>query len=409
MKPLNIILISFEYPPYPLAGTGMYAFNLINYLKTDYKEQYKITLLTPKHDATSLDYEVIDNLTIYRLPLQKKITLAKENRSFLDKHTLFAKKANAFLKSGTLDLTKYDLLHSITLRDAAFLDHTYLHSYFPTIVSINDYYIVGSSWNPFKFHFKSTDMPIRYLHHNLIKYLYVRTLRGATFIIPNCKYAANLLTKKYALPQEKMHVVYRGINIPKYDVPIPKDKYQKKTVLFIGANMERKGAIYLVKAAPKILEKFPETKFILVGSASFLYKKMIRNFVQKNNLAQSFEFKDYLDPKEVPLYLQNANVFVMPPIIEQLAQAYMEAMMTATPVVGTNVGGQPELITSKEGYLVAPKDPAAISDAVIDLFSNPRKAQEMGRLGREKISSFWNLPRMLKDTLNVYQLAAKSK
>ena len=177
MKKLRILLVSFEFPPYPLAGVGLYALNLTKSLT---QLGHEVTVITPNHSGKDSE-EKIEGATVKRVPisslqfLNKFTGKNKVNRSFLDKKTLFARALKDFIKK-EINLGDYDLFHSLNERDAAFLDFSYINKYLPTLVSVNDYYVLGSSLNPLKFHFKSTDLPLRYVHHNVMKRYYIKAL-----------------------------------------------------------------------------------------------------------------------------------------------------------------------------------------------------------------------------------------
>src|SRR3989344_6130733 len=213
MKQLNILLANFEFPPYPLAGTGTYALVLSKEL---IRLGHNVTILTPNHSGND-STEKVEGVTVKRvdvsdIQLINKFTgQAKTNRSFLDKKTLFALALKNYIKKH-LNLDDYDLYHSLNERDAAFLDFTYMNKHLPTILSVNDYYIIGSSLNPLKFEFKSTDLPLRYAHHNFMKRFYMKALKNCTAIIPNSYFVGNLIQNVVHIPKEKIHVVQRGIN-----------------------------------------------------------------------------------------------------------------------------------------------------------------------------------------------------
>lgn len=392
MESLKLLLVSFEFPPYPLAGTGLYTLNLINNLKN-----HEVTLITPDHKGEIKEY-INPNLKIKKVDLNSKE--AKVNRSFIDKKSLFSMKAKKLIKS--LNLKDYDIMHSITLRDGAFLDYNYMNNYLKTIISVNDYYIIGSSWNPFSFEM-TTDFPLRYVHHNIMKHFYFKALKNCSKIIPNTNYVKNVILKNSNISESKIQVVNRGINLSRFEVEPDKDKYNSHNVLFIGPNAERKGAIYVVKAAREILSKFPDSTFTIIGSCSFFYQKKIDNIIKENNLENKFEFIAHLPQQELPKYYKKANVFVMPSLMEAFGQVYLEAMSAKTPVIGADVGGVSDIITKDVGCLVKPKDSVVIADSIIELFSNSDKSRLLGENGRKRVKEKFSIERMVKETEDVYK------
>src|SRR3990167_7018716 len=161
--------------------------------------------------------------------------------------------------------------------------------------------------------------------------------------------------------------------------------------------------IFLARAAPAILKKFPDATFTLVGDAPAIYKNKLTKFLRANNIAHKFRFIRHVAQQElVPLYA-SANVFVMPSIIEALGQVYMEAMMAGTPVIGADVGGVSEIITRETGHLVKPQSHESISDVVMKIFSGAESAEKMGAAGRQRIKNHFSIERMTAETLDVYK------
>ncbi len=393
---MKILLATFEYPPYPLAGTGLYAVNLVKNLKN-----HEVTVITPYHGLGE-KHEKTGNITVNRIDVVGlRFLPSKVNRSFIDKRLLFALTLKKYLK--TLDLKEYDLFHCLNVQDANFFDYNLLNKYFNVLVSVNEDYIISSSLNPFKFPFKSTDLPIRYIHHNILKQFNKKTLRKANRIIANSFSTKRNIAKFCKIDENKIDVVHRGIDIEKFDIRIDKEKYHSHKILFVGPNLERKGGLYVIKALPIILKEFPDSTLTMVGSCSFIYKKLIEKEVIKNSLKNKIEFIDHVSQEKLlPLY-KEANVFVMPSIIEALGQVYMEAMMCKTPVIGANVGGVPEIITDDVGFLVKPKDYKQIAEFIIQIFKDPKKSGEVGKIGKERILRYFNLDKMIKETIDIYE------
>lgn len=397
---MNILIATLEYLPYPLAGSGIYAMNLVKFLKN-----HEITLITPYHGMGER-YEKKGNLEIHRIDVKGLSFLpSKANRSFIDKRILFSIALRKYLKE-KIDLKKYDFFHCLNAQEANFIDYDFLKKYFSVIVSVNEDYIFTSPLNPFKFNFTS-DFLIRYFHHNILKYFNKKSLRKSDKLIANSHSTKKNLIDYCGIKEEKIDIVHRGIDTEKFEIEISKDKYSNHKILFIGANLERKGAIYLVRAFPLVLEKYPDTTLTLIGSCSYLYMKKIKKEIEKNKMNNKITFIKHLEQDKLLSFYKEANVFVMPTLNEALGQVYMEAMMTKTPVIGSNLGGVPEVISPDAGFLVNPKDYKEISENIIEIFNDPKKAAEIGNKGRERIKKLFNINKMIKETLEVYEKCKK--
>jgi N-acetyl-alpha-D-glucosaminyl L-malate synthase BshA len=83
-----------------------------------------------------------------------------------------------------------------------------------------------------------------------------------------------------------------------------------------------------------------------------------------------------------------ADLFLLPSDSESFGLAALEAMACEIPVIATNVGGLPEVVTSGEdGYLVRPRDVAAAARHAIEILSSADRGREMGRRARENASA----------------------
>jgi glycosyltransferase involved in cell wall biosynthesis len=92
----------------------------------------------------------------------------------------------------------------------------------------------------------------------------------------------------------------------------------------------------------------------------------------------------------------------------------IEAMATGLPIVATRVDGIPELVEEgKSGFLVEPKNPRALADALIAALTDESKTQAMGRAGRDFILEAYSLDKMVRRTerviLEAYQESSRRK
>lgn len=109
---------------------------------------------------------------------------------------------------------------------------------------------------------------------------------------------------------------------------------------------------------------------------------------------------------DVPRLLRAADVAVVPSREEGLGLAAVEAMAAGVPVIATEAGGLPEVVTDGCGVLVPPGDPDALAEA-LDVFLspslvNPGTFRMFGIAGRERVRSCFTAERMAAETRAVY-------
>jgi len=102
--------------------------------------------------------------------------------------------------------------------------------------------------------------------------------------------------------------------------------------------------------------------------------------------------------------LAELDVLVQPSRADNLPLAILEAMAIGLPVVGTRVGGIPELVVDGEtGLIVPPEDPAALAAALDSLASSPVRRREYGRAGRERAAEHFSAEGVARRTVALYE------
>lgn len=148
-------------------------------------------------------------------------------------------------------------------------------------------------------------------------------------------------------------------------------------IFTVGRMAEKKGFKYLIEAMPKILEKLPEAKLVLIGDGP--ERRGLEKLTNELNLGSSVVFAGKVTHKELENWYATADVFVLPSIVtsdgdtEGLGVVFLEAIASGTPVVGSNVGGIPDIIRHNQtGLLVPQKEPAALAGAIVRVLADSK-------------------------------------
>ncbi|HWC57920.1 MAG TPA: glycosyltransferase family 4 protein [Candidatus Paceibacterota bacterium] len=161
-----------------------------------------------------------------------------------------------------------------------------------------------------------------------------------------------------------------------------------KTISFVGRLEKFKGVDYLLRALPAIVKKFPEVHLVIAGDGS--YRTELEALARELNIMDNVSFRGHLSKEKIREMYRDATLLIMPSIWpEAFGKVGIEAMSVGRPVIAADVGGISDwLIDGEVGYLVPPKDPAAITEKVITLFSDEALLKTMSEKARRQSEKF---------------------
>lgn len=220
------------------------------------------------------------------------------------------------------------------------------------------------------------------------------------FIAPS----RELLYTPFPISAEK-HYIPNGVDISKYTF----DQQQREKIrneLGIAADdlviiatrrlVAKNGMIYLAQASRKLNN--PRYRFIIVGDGPE-YQNVSTEFIQ--NCGDRAIFLGNRRHEEIICYYSAADLSVLPSLMEATSISGLEAMATSLPLVGTRVGGIPDLIEDGyNGYLCNPSDPSDLANALERLIGADYR--QMGRNSRTKVEEHFSWNVIAKKTLDVY-------
>ena len=155
-----------------------------------------------------------------------------------------------------------------------------------------------------------------------------------------------------------------------------------EVILSVGRLIDLKGTDYLIKAVNGVLLEFPRAKAIIIGSGP--RKNHLLKLTRDLQLENKIVFLDKVPHAELVKYYSLADVFVLPSIINEFGETegfgvvLLEAMACGLAVIGSNVGGIPDIIKDGEtGLLVRPKDPQDLSNQITRLLSDANLREKL--------------------------------
>lgn len=231
-------------------------------------------------------------------------------------------------------------------------------------------------------------------------------LNSFNYIITNSKDLKENISK-YLNYKTNIDVVYRGVDFNMFNEDIePVENFKKLhgvKFLYLGGfqtsnpkyfhKLNIKGGHILLDAW-KIAENDLKECYLAIGgpgyNLKFLYKwKQSLKYPQNIIILSNYK----IPPHKVPSIINSFDCVVIPSLEEGLPNLANESLACAKPVIGTNVGGIPEIITHNEtGIIINPNSPLELAEALVWCSKNKIKLKEMGKAGAENIRKCksWN-------------------
>ncbi len=212
-------------------------------------------------------------------------------------------------------------------------------------------------------------------------------MHAATQVIAVSNYTRNILVNRYAVPPEKIEVVYNGIDFsePVAIAPPPAAPARRdKVVLFLGRITMQKGPEYFLHAAKRVLEKEKSVKFIMAGDGDKLHG--IIDLAAWLGIGHKVFFTHFLRGADVHRAYQMADLYVMPSVSEPFGIAPLEALQHNVPVLISKTSGIAE--TFRNALKVDFWDIDEMANKIVAVLRRP-PLQEMLRVnGRQEAMRF---------------------
>ncbi|HPC14953.1 MAG TPA: glycosyltransferase [Candidatus Hydrogenedentes bacterium] len=217
----------------------------------------------------------------------------------------------------------------------------------------------------------------------------------------------------------RLRTILNGIDLSEYD-DMPDGQSLREelgiapdvpVVTTVGRLEPWKGQHVLVETIPRVLERHPRAKFLIVGGPAVNkpdYEPMLRKRCEELGVSQQVLFTGIRF--DIPAVFSASNVLVLPSATpEPFGRTIVEAMAARCPVVATAAGGPLDTVVDGEtGHLVPANDPAAMAEKIIAILDNPAGAREMGEKGRARAYECFSLDRLVREMGAIIEEAAAS-
>ncbi len=199
--------------------------------------------------------------------------------------------------------------------------------------------------------------------------------------------------------ENKIHnALGRTVIIPNYvmtDIFSPKNNSDKKfDIVYVGRVDKQKNVEGLLEAIVDL-----DTTLLLIGNGE-LKSKLMDRF---GNIHGRLYWIDRVANIELPRYINQAKIFILPSFYEGHPKTLIEAMACGSAVIGADSPGIREIIKHGETGWLCSTDPGSIRKAILHLEANPALCKQMGENARKYAKKLFSLDRIVKMELDVYK------
>jgi glycosyltransferase involved in cell wall biosynthesis len=377
---MHILLLNYEFPPAG-GGAGFATYNIGRELV---QMGIEVDVLTSRIEGET-DGAILDGMRIYRVPSWRK---GIHDCGLLGAYSYagFASiKRHRLLKD-----SRYDLEHFFFSLPTGILSLSPMQRRkHPYIVSLRGSDVPG--YDPFNQKLEKM--------HQLLLPLTKRIWRNASAVIALSQGLKDIALR--TAPDQEIDVISNGIEVNHF-YPSSTERKQDDTLKLITVSrlLERKGIHHILEAIAK--PNPLSVTLTIVGTGS--YEGELRSKCTESGLDDRVNFTGFVRRDGLPELYRQHDVFVLPSQTESFGLAFAEAMSCGLPIIGTFVGGIPELVRNgTDGILVNPAKPGEIRESLEIMLDNPEKRTAMGISARQRIEDKYSWRIIASQYLECYQ------
>ncbi len=191
----------------------------------------------------------------------------------------------------------------------------------------------------------------------------------ATEIYANSKATKTDIEQHFNVPSSKVRVVYNAVK----DYRVESKKVHPYRLVYAGRLHKSKGIDTLLEALPAVVKLYKDVELLvlggsLTGNAIKKYQQKVEDIAIKGNV----RFLGNQPKDKVLEIFANAQITIVPSLVEAFGFVVIESFSVGTPVIGSNTTGIAEIIRhGQDGVLFEPNSPEDLSQKIIDILSSP--------------------------------------
>jgi len=256
-------------------------------------------------------------------------------------------------------------------------------------------------------------------------------------VITTSAFMANEVKSYFQTPTDKVDIVPNGIDASRFDaldaarlktfrakwlrtgeleknlttasprrsvrhrMPQSEDDKDERIVFFVGRIVQEKGAHLIVEAAPRVLQDFPRTKFIIAGTG--MMRDELKRRATELGVADRVNVAGFISDADRDKLLKVADVAVFPSLYEPFGIVALEAMAAKCPVVVSTVGGLAEVVQhNMNGVTVYPDNIESLAWGILHTLRRPDWAKARAEKAYQTVKEDYNWDRIAALTGKIY-------
>jgi glycosyltransferase involved in cell wall biosynthesis len=364
-----------------VSGIGVHARNLTQRLHAD---GHRVHLVVPEDEAP-LDAP-------YAVTTTPRARLRGSQARWFSLAIGFGRALDELQRRETFDVVQFtDARESLFYRGAA-----------PALGHINDTYSADVRSLAY-YRARYGDGVARWAYYRVVHALEARALRRLTRVVANSRFTLETVRRAYGLDDARLRLCYKSVDVERYRAAHERRATlpaHPPRVLFVGGNMQRKGMPHLISAAAEVARAVPDVEFVVAGRDAAQVR--MEALCDAHGVRARFRFLGLQSQEQLIERYAESDVFVLPALTEALGLVFLEAMAAGVPVIGTRVGGIPEIVEDGvNGLLVPPENPSALAAALVRLLSDAALRAQFTQAGLHTLTRF-DVPTMMQRTYELY-------
>jgi glycosyltransferase involved in cell wall biosynthesis len=382
-------MLAWEYPPRIIGGLARVVWALSHELA---ELGLDVHVITADHPATP-EFELDGKVKVHRVKTQ-----TDNSPDFL---TWVSKLNFGFLQYAIplFNEQKFDIIHAHDwmVTDAAWVLKTAYDTPLVTTIHATEQGRMGGI---------HTSMQ-RYVHQMEWRLTY-ESFR----VIVNSRHMVDELRSSFDLPLNKIDIIPNGVTPENFRIDFPENEKRafrqsfagesQKIGLYVGRLINEKGVQVLIDAAPKVIQQYPETQFLIVGTGYFM--ETLKAQAGYLGVTQNVRFLGYVADADLLKLYQITDAVAIPSLYEPFGIVALEGMAAGAPVVVSDVGGLRDFVEHMQnGVTTYAGNSDSLAWGLLQVLRDSKLAHHLNQTATKAVEEVYNWKMITKRTQETYE------